>query len=391
MYIIKENVEESMREYGNKIKKQCTYEEYWNILNNCFFEDDFIDEASQNIIKSLLSDKLFCESLAEETITDIDKEIYLRELLEQIYDLERLFCERENIRKRIIPSSSYILRKYYSKIERESVNEVLYIKDFYKKVRKHLIVQEIYKDKYEVLNKEIEKKIFYKRYGHKMTLEGSYYCASPITDLTISNVKRGSLLKRKPKDMSNKMEYAYDKDGRLLRCIWYINEETIHKCEFLLYTDNWVWNIGYDIGKKIEPEYTILRRYFDEKIQEYERVSRIGWYGDYYRGFLGEMHKEKYQYSDKNILEIGREETYVFPRVRRNEKDNWFEETMDSIERLKYEFSCNEEGYLTEIIRKRYLGERLWDSASWDIQKTKIKSTGKNASRWRKPDYFEEI
>ncbi len=91
-----------------------------------------------------------------------------------------------------------------------------YIEKCFMDVRKYYVLYEMYQDKYDILYKTLEQKTKFRKYGKHCVFPGGHYCHSPIEDLIVSNVRKTGLTKKRPDDLSDKVEYDYDGEGRLI-------------------------------------------------------------------------------------------------------------------------------------------------------------------------------
>jgi type I restriction enzyme S subunit len=98
-------------------------------------------------------------------------------------------------------------------------------------------------------------------------MDGGYYCPSPVMDLITTNIERNPLYKRIPKDLKNKMEYAFDAKGRLILQKMYLHDERVFYFEYLFYSDTKVFRLQYERGDcGYWPDYFSVQNYLQDRI-----------------------------------------------------------------------------------------------------------------------------
>lgn len=254
-----------------------------------------------------------------------------------------------------------------------AVNEEKYVEEFYESTKKFLFFMEIFKGRRAEIEEDFGKKICYKRYGKLHTLSGGYHCPSPVEDLVIDNVSRRRVTKRPPKDWESAVEYDYDEEGRLIMTKCYRQENVRYFTRFLVYGDREICHIQYDHFEDADmvSEFGI-QKYEEDLIHTYEYLRG-------YKGRLSEIRKETYEYQD-GLLAASRGSEFMFPNLLRP----WH----------SYVYERDEEGFIKGYHVKEFWGdgERKYPNPDRLVELTskKRRDTGKNAGRWRRPNYFGE-
>lgn len=361
-------------------------------------EDNYVSENLKKIIVSYCEKGKFTEESRDKLIMLLTAP-QIREILDDEMATVVSICGmEEKIEKSLallgemykkrkdfdhIVSEDY-MEKWENHKKRWGVNVEKYVDMFYENAKVHLVLKAVFEDIGSEVIKLLEKRICYRKYGKYGTLEGNYYCQSPIRDLYISNVSRGALYKRTPKDLKNKAEYDFDKAGRLILYKWHLEENELYFTEIVLYGESDVLRIRYENKIKM----ISIQNYEGDVIVKYEKTS----YND---KKLRDMDKETYEYKDGQLSDAWTER-YIFP--------NFYGE------RRKYIFKKDEEGLLEGYDVKTYCGDGevdtikiFYENRGIDMQKEfyeqwenyieklsdkKRKDTGKNAVRWKRPNLF---
>lgn len=228
------------------------------------------------------------------------------------------------------------------------------------------------------------------------SLHRGYYCPSPVQDIIIGNCKRGKLLKKNQKNSKLSYKYCYDREDRLILVFQYAHElkNKLASIELLIYLEKYVLSILYS------PSYEGIKG-------EIKGITKC----EYKEGFItnyefavisqgvrcNEIRVEKYKYENKLLMECLCE-NYLFVtrtglEIAKNVSDldleafsvflNNFsieeykkEEVQNvEIEREKYTFLHDQEGFLTGYTVKEYEGENekesYWDGHIFEIDKLK--------------------
>lgn len=387
MEISKKHIGIFLEKYSESIQAAASEKEYWYFICECLFNEKIIDEESCDIIKNLLSESALSVYISQRIMDVNEKEKKLKKLLDKIYDTARLGRERKHVNERCAKrdaSSRFFLM--FTKIYGENADK--FVDVFYKEVIKHLIIVSICEDKYKLLKEMLEEACYYRRYGNKMTLEGGYYCQSATRDLTIGNVKRGRIVKKKPQNLSDKVEYIYDEKGNLLAYRWYVEDEKLYACNFLLYANEFVIDVEYS-RKSTFIETTCVRKYVNDRIKLLEMVYHELENDYFYVGYLYKMIREEYIYSTEDVLNKCVEEVYDFPRIHQYYGESrGYKESHDILNRSEHVFFKDDDERLTGCLSRRLVGENAIRSWNCEFSESKKKITGKESGRWKRPNCF---
>jgi hypothetical protein len=191
---------------------------------------------------------------------------------------------------------------------------------------------------------------------------------------------RGSFYKKEPHNLKKKAEYSYDKDGKLLMGRWYDENEVNWWTEFWIYSEEYILRIGYhcldetkDIGK------IGFQKYIDGYIVESENARIHDFRNNIDK--ICEIDSEKYEYSMGNLKQVFREE-YISSITSEKEL----------LKGQKYIFEKNKEGYLKGYILREFWNgkEKPYHDNFVVLSEKKQRDSGKDANRWRIPNYFRE-
>lgn len=370
-----------------KDDNEC-FTEKWKRIIDFFYLNGEIVERSKERLFMLLSDPEISELLNYETIPSFSEETMKEEALSRLRSLREIYEAKDIVDSTL---AEEILGTYGMLKKRWGVNVEKYVKEIYEKMEPHVILNVMFCDVGKSLSVLLENRICYRKYGKYGSLEGGFHCQSPIKDLVISNVSRGTLYKRTPKDMKNKAEYDYDKNGRLILYKWHLNENDTYFTEMLLYGKNDILHIRYErlhIENKIQM--ISMQSYQEEYITSYEETNYIGVkiYG---------IETEAYSYKD-GLLNTAWQETCSYPKFQ------------DAGHRHVYFFEKDNEDYLCGYRSKAFWGDGEVDGyVGWCERWGKVidkkeheeyqnyvevlpdkkrRDTGRDAGRWRRPNCF---
>lgn len=350
---------------------------YWETIIINLFQKNIITEKVYRCLKELFA---------------YNKELKILDRVSDGIDEEQVLLQRfETLEQRIkmkLLSNAYVPHNFCKHLDgdfdfAEAIPEAKkeyekYVKEFEKRAKLYLILKEIYEDHQNELRMSYEKRVKYKKFGKPTGMFGWFYCPNPVTDLVVSNVTREKMYKRTPKDLSGKVEYNYDENGRLLMSKYYRDQEHLRSIEFYVYFPEYIIRIFYSCGfQKESLDYITMQNYDGTLICSYEHIV-FDIEGDIYTTEVG-----TYTYSEKGIDEYW-EEHYGF----------YVEEKPFFLSRNRYLFAYEENGLLCKYLRSEWWGsiKRGGDrKGTWQIiSEKKRKDTGREAGRWRKPNYFIE-
>ena len=300
-------------------------------------------------------------------IEEIQEAIKVEELdLEAIKD--RIECAVQEMDKRI--QKRYADDPMLKKEELFHVNQYAYY--FYERAKFFCVLRKFMENEEKNLKEIVEAKICQKRFGNQR-MEGGYYCPSPVMDLRTTNIERNPLYKRIPKDLKNKMEYAFDEKDRLILQKMYLHNERMYYIEYLFYSDTKIFRLQYEsCDGKYWLEYLSIQNYLQDRIVSEENIRFCP-----QQDRTGLMQRETYEY-EKDVLKTAWWEQYLFPQEKINEV----------LKRDKYYFRCDEEGFLESFGGDDYYGDKIkfdFPENFVKINKKKSKDTGIDAQRWYRP------
>lgn len=269
----------------------------------------------------------------------------------------------------------------YELIDKYGVNIEKHRRDKYERAKVYLILCMIFQEKYLELKRVLDEKICITKYGKIRTQLQSYCNVNPIEDLVVSNVTKGIMYKRTPKDLRRKEEYNYDKEGRLLTFIWYQEQrESPYSEEFFLDLGIYLVRIRYRFSLRLDSGY--IERIAIQKY-EGERIIVSEWAILWEDGIPKELNTISLEYADGTLSRC-MEETCCFPNI-------------GLLFREEHLFKRNEEGLLYGYKTREWIGDGLKPdlctlyygipSEEWEgkVSEKKKKDTGRDAGRWRKP------
>lgn len=334
-------------------------------MKKTFFEiNDLVRHFYQN---GVLTKENYEDILEFFAIEEIQEAIKVEELdLEAIKD--RIECAVQELDERF--HKRYIDDPMLEKEELFHVNKYAYY--FYGRAKFFCVLRKFLENEEKNLKEIVEAKICQKRFGNQR-MEGGYYCPSPVMDLRNTSIERNHLYKRIPKDLKNKMEYAFDEKGRLILQKMYLHDERVFYFEYLFYSDTKVFRLQYERGDcGYWPDYFSVQNYLQDRIVSEENIR---FYPRQDRAGL--MQRETYEY-EKDILKTAWWEEYLFPQEKINEV----------LKREKYYFRCDEEGFLESFDADVFYGDKIkfdFPENFVKINKKKSKDTGIDAQRWYRP------
>lgn len=361
--------------------------EKWKSVILFYYEKGEITGENKNRLISLFSEPEIRTALNRATDPSVSEEHMKETVQDSLSTLRKMYEQRDEADHVM---TGELLEKYRRIKERWGKNVEKYINENYETARIYLIFSKVFHGLGKNLIDILEQQVCYKKYGKYGTLDGNYYCQSPVKDLVISNVSRGALYKRMPKDMENKAEYDYDKDGRLILYKWLIGARAASFTEVLLYGETEIIHIRYG-NMKGDIQMISIQDYQKDNIKSYEKAHFI-------EGHIYDLEKESYEYGDGFLRSVWSEECSFPKRVRGG--------------RINYIFEKDEEGYLIGYRQKDYCGDgeidsllNYYETNDMEVNKEeyealkdqvmllpekKRKDTGRNAVRWRRPNYFLE-
>ena len=348
------------------------YADYWHYIVSHLNKTRLINDKcyrslgeilSSVKVKSILNYMNFSASNMQKDIDDLQKSF---KLLQHMLDRRGLvFSERPDY------------RNFFGKF---AVNTEKYIDDFFELAPLYLVLYQMFKDSYIQLYLILESKKQLKRFGKQQLLYGGFYCISAITDLITTNVSRGDFYKRSPKDLTEKVEYVYDENGNLLMCKWHRDNDSLHYIELFIYSEQQIIRLGFESNgnEGFSLIDIVLQTYQDNLICSYHHTIFSS------EGIIRRMMDEKYIYMNGRITE-GWEEDYYFPGL--SEKSFEF---LNS--RKQYIFKWNNYGFISGYRFSEWLGDGLLRTSLAnhivEISDKKKQTTGKDAPRWKRPNYF---
>lgn len=383
-----------IEKYTLKIQNTKNEKEYWITVLECLNEEGYLSSVDVATIKTLLAEEEYEIFGIEKDITVTAKEKLLRNILETFVKLEYIFQR--------IPYTKYELELHKEYLEKNWEYDKTRVREVFKDIRKYYVLAEMFNAKYRFLKEIVESNIEYRKYSGNSDFLGGHYCQSPIIDLIISNVHKVGLKKQRPETMEGKIEYGYDKDGRLImykkyrsyykkdgkRIIYkeYYSDEDLDYSDFLIYFQEWVLDVTYqkdNDDNEMHIELISLRRFDKELICYYEYADRVIW--DYHIDrFFGEIHRELYKYSENEILETAIEQNYYFPLIDDPKGDN----SPGLFTREIMEFESDNE-CIVAYKRRVFVGGRMRGLPGYrKLSERQRKSTKKTKVRWRRPNYF---
>ncbi|MDC7290465.1 hypothetical protein NXH76_21995 [Blautia schinkii] len=349
---------------------QC-YTDYWKNISLYFYHRNLLNEECFLTLIEILSSEM-----AEEVFKVLEYDI--KDPKKSIAALEESFCRLEDMFSR---RNSYWHKspEVMSIVQEFGVNEEKYIDKFFEAAPLYLVLYQMFKDNYDTLYSRLESEKLYQRFGKRTLAFGDYYCISPIYDLVVSNVYRGKLYKREPKDLAGKIEYDYARDGCLLVRMWYSEIDYLYSIEFFIYTETKIIRVEYDKGGARLKGITL-------QTYEGELISSMGHALFYFGQVVTEMWFENYIYTD-SIMKEGWEQHYRFPG--RPDQDKEFLSA-----RRQYVFEWDSDDLICGYWYKEWCGDgpltKHWSQNILKLSDKKRKDTGKDAGRWRRPNYFRE-
>ena len=314
--------------------------------------------------------------LTKENYEDILEFFSIKEIQEIIkvekMDLDaikdRIECAVQKMDKRF--HKRYADDPMLKKEELFHVNQYAYY--FYERAKFFCILRTFMEKEEKNLKEVVETKICQKRFGNQR-MEGGYYCPSSIMDLITTNIERNPLYKRIPKDLKNKMEYAFDEKDRLILQKMYLHNERMYYIEYLFYSDTKIFRLQYEsCDGKYWLEYLSIQNYLQDRIVSEENIRFCP-----QQDKVGLMQRETYEY-EKDILKTAWREKYLFPQEKINEV----------LKRDKYYFRCDEENFLESFDAEIFYGDKIkfdFPENFVKINKKKSKDTGIDAQRWYRP------
>lgn len=351
--------------------------DFWREILNCLYEESELSEESYNCLAEFLSSEGVEEILKVSLMSEEKKRQEAEELREYLDGYHRE--HRELFSYMSIQSGSDQISESHRK-GRE--NEGKYIADFFQKAVLFQVLYQICRDKSARFRAYLENRTVYRRYGKKGTQDGDNHGFSAVVDLVVGNVQRGKFYQRIPKDLTDKVEYAYDKDGAYIMDKWHRDAENLYSIDFLFYSRKYIFYIRCTCSESC---YSILdigiAKYQDEIIAVHENAMFSLMYK-----VVTEIDSQQYHYCN-DVLSMFWWEHYHFPGVGLNGK--YFSGILS---REQYLFEKNNEGQLVGYRCQEYIGDSKRESVSslmsFEISKKQQADTGPEAARWRRPNYF---
>lgn len=322
---------------------------------------------------------LLREILSAEKIKKFLNDPFEKEQKEKLFEQMEAFHEifmswDEEARRKKSP-------EVYELIDKYGVNVEKHRRDKYERAKVYLILCMIFQEKYLELKRVLDEKICITKYGKIRTQLQSYCNADPIEDLVVSNVSKGTLYKKTPKDLRGKEEYNYDKEGRLLTFIWYRKQrESPYSEEFFLDLGVYLIRIEYRISLGLDHQYIdgiVIQKYKGELIID------SGWALLQEGGIPKELHTRSLEYADGSLSRCMAEDCYS-PVIK-------------PFFRQEYLFQRDDEGLLYGYKIREWIGDGLKPDLCamhfgvpsvdhvLELPEKKKRDTGREAGRWRKP------
>lgn len=350
------------------------YVDYWNYIVSYLYKAESINEECYRRLTEILADEEMKETLHDFEFNVLNFQNEVDELQESLELLEDKHIRRDTSDLGL-PDGREFHQKY-------AVNTKKYVDRFYNSAPFYIVLHQMFRDYCPQLHVILEEKRHFQRFGKRQGLDGDYYCVSPVVDLIVTNVTRGDFYKRSPKDITGKIEYVYDEGGRLLMSMWHKNNDSLYTIELFFYSNLYIIRLIYDSYSQEG------FRLGDIAIQTYqgELISSIdhAYFSPY--GIIRKVLSERYIYVDGRVREEW-EEHYIFPGTGAS----WFEVVCA---RRQHIFEWNNDGYIYGFRYSEWLGDGLLrksaDNHIVEISDKKGKTTGKEAGRWRRPNYFRE-
>lgn len=365
--------------WESRFKVEVNEKQYWERMIKFLLMDGELEKGGAHdlleFINCRTTDFIFCKEIM------LPEEIKRR--TKKVLDsLEWLQKRREEGEKAIKECTLMAFEKYRELKEKYGGNEAIYTEKFYQREKVYNIFFNILFDKCKIISEELEKKVRYQRYG-KITSYRNYYNESPICDLIISNVYRGALYKKNPKNLCNKAKYVYEENGDLLIFIWYGEDGQEYLRVVYFQSGNYIYSFEY-YGKERLDEVGV-RKYENGKIIH----SEWGRMGGEKIPFCVEAYSENYSYLDDELREAFLEE-YHFPIYSKSLGN----QLPGLLSRNQYFFEGDGQGFLKGYHIKEWWGDKIkknsWDDKMLPLSEKKRKDTGKDAGRWQRPNYFIE-
>lgn len=366
----------------------------WKRILNFVYEKGEMTSENRKLLEILISSENIKKYINSNTLKVSEKKE--QEHLNKLFsDLAKRYEKRNeppekgsNLDREIF---AFNRDNYMNMCMRYGKNVEKYSDRTYERNKVHLFLRVVFQTMGPILLKEMESQVCYKKY--QIYSDGEYYCESPIKDIVISNVKRGSLYKRIPKDLNNKSEFCYDKEGRLILHKWYSSGDRLFFYEILIYTNTQILHVRYTPIFENKTEYISkisLQTYENDLIKAVEMSYHLDEITDfideayeYENGFLNSSWRLNFMYG----LEFsGVRERYIYLRDKENLIYGYKKKTYYG------DGEFDEAGYYSEhhniVLTTEEYDKR--NNEITPISDKKRRDTGMDAVRWHRPNYFRE-
>lgn len=368
------------KKMNNWIKKVEHFEneaDFWKEMLNCLYEDGELSEKCYDCLAEFLSSEGIEEILNVSLMSEDKKRQEAEELVEYLDGYHRGYQELFGYMS--IQSGS---EQTSESCRKSGANEGKYIANFFQKAVLFQILYQICRDKCARFRASLENRTVYRRYGKKGTQDGDNHGFSVVEDLVVGNVQRGKFYQRIPKDLTDKVEYNYDKNGAYIMGKWYRDVENLHSIVFLFHSKTYIFYVSCICG---ESYYSIIKigiaKYRGEIITVHENAMF-----SLMDKVVREIDSQQYYYCN-GVLSMFWWERYHFPYEELNR-----EYFLGILSREQFLFDRNEEGHLVGYKCQEYIGdskrEGVGSLMGFEISKKKQADTGPEAARWRRPNYF---
>ena len=233
---------------------------------------------------------------------------------------------------------------------------------FHELDQKYVALASQYSDSYEELYKDIEAKTHRREYGKGGgSIQRGYYSPSMI-DLVVSNVRRGRLLKKPPKDGKYTYEYLFDESDRLI-CVykygyydeyqgyvWHDGGQSLASTELFVYEPDKVLSLNFNDLRFLRDgshdlEYITECKYENGLLTRYEFAVRPNSLIDI--ATCSQIEVEEFEYVDNQMKVM-----YWYR----------YQPHYEVLEKERYVFERDEEGYLSTCTLERLFHSMMGNS-----------------------------
>lgn len=228
--------------------------------------------------------------------------------------------------------------------------------------QKYILLQKRYANSFHELNKDIESKIYRRRYakGGEGFHRGVY--SPSVMDLVVRNCNRGRMLKRLPKDNNYNYEYLFDAQDNLICVYGYSNFEGVSQLvttELFVHQQNTilslVFNSNEDYGLSLMSEC----QYENGRLMRYENVLCELYYGGNgcteinveIHEYVDDLLQSFYWYRYTPSIQLLDHEKFTFTRDKEGYLSTYTVEQIGGF-RPKTSFDCEQAIYKVRVKRK---------------------------------------